>query len=400
MRWASSTRRSAGVAADAGIACLPATSSRTSSLPVAAAASAARAGLELPTVSAVIFNYNGGDRVCAALRRLVAQSFPFADIVVVDNGSTDGSVARLRAAFPQVEIVQTGGNLGLPAARNVGLQRAAGDLVLMLDGDVYVSGGCIERLREACIDWDATLVCPRVLLFPETHIVQCDGAAPHYLGTLSLRHAFSPVAHLTSEPAEVDGCIGACLLVDRARMVAAGGFDDTYFLYFEDLELSLRLRALGHRIVCEPRALVHHDRGSGTAGLSFRGQGRYPPRRAYITMRNRLLLILTFYRLRTIAVLLPVLAVYELATLMLVLSRGWIREWLLAWAWQLGHAGTIMRRRRWLQGARRLADRDLLRGGPPPLAPGLIRSQLAAVPVAALSHMVAWYWERARRWAG
>ena len=146
--------------------------------------------------------------------------------------------------------------------------------------------------------------------------------------------------------------------------------------------------------------MVYHDRGNGTAGLSFRGQGLYPPRRAYITMRNRLLLIFTFYRLRTIAVLLPVLALYELATLALVLSRGWISEWLSARAWQLGHAGAIVRRRRWLQGTRRLADRDLLRGGPPPLAPGLIRSRLAAVPLAVLSHMVAWYWERARRSAG
>ena len=53
----------------------------------------------------------------------------------------------------------------------------------MVDGDVYVTDGCIERLREACVEWDATLVCPRVLLFPEKHIVQCDGAAPHFIGT-------------------------------------------------------------------------------------------------------------------------------------------------------------------------------------------------------------------------
>ena len=351
-------------------------------------------------VSAVVLNYNGGERVCRALRGLVEQSFPLKEIILVDNHSTDGSLERIRAAFPQVEIVQTGGNLGLPAARNAGLQRARANLVLMLDADVYVTEGCIERLRAACIDWGATLVCPRVLLFPETHVIQCDGAAPHYVGTMTLRHAYSPVERVACEPSEVDGCIGACFLVDRARGVEGGGFDDTYFLYFEDLEFSLRLRALGHRIVCEPRAEVHHDRGTGTEGLSFRGEGGYPPRRAYITMRNRLLLILTFYRLRTIAVLLPVLVVYELATLTLVLSRGWISQWLSAWAWQFSHAGAIARRRRWIQGARRLADRDLLRGGPLPLAPGVIRSRWSAVLVAALSRVIEWYWRRVRRWAG
>jgi GT2 family glycosyltransferase len=354
----------------------------------------------LPTVSVAVFNYNGGERVYNAVRAVVEQSFPVEEILLVDNHSSDGSVERIRAAFPLIEVVQLAGNLGLPAGRNEALRRAKGDFILMLDGDVYLTEGCTERLLASAVERDATLVCPRVLLFPETHIVQCDGAAPHYVGTLALRHAYLPVERVPCEASEVDGCIGACLLIDRAQMTAAGGFDDVYFLYFEDLELILRLRAFGHRIVCEPRAVVHHDRGAGTAGLSFRGQGTYPPRRAYITMRNHLLLIVTFYRVRTIAVALPALLLYELATLALAVSRGWAREWLSSWAWLLRHSSAIRRRRRWIQDRRRLADRDLLRGGPLPLAPGLLRSKLSAAPVAALSRVIAWYWGWARRWAG
>lgn len=351
-------------------------------------------------VSAVVFNYNGGEKVCRAVRTLVEQNFPLLEIVLVDNGSTDGSVERVQAAISQVVIVQTSDNPGLPAARNVALSRTRGDLVLMVDADVYITEGCIERLFSTLVESGATVVCPRILLHPETHVVQCDGAAPHHVGTMVLRHAYTPLESLSVEPGEVDGCIGACLLVDRVRMLEAGGFDPLYFLYFEDLEFSLRLRILGHRLVCEPRAVVHHDRGAGTVGLSFRGEGPYPPQRANITMRNRLLLILTFYRLRTIAVLLPMLLAYEFATVALVVARGWGREWLAAWAWTIRHRGDIAQRRRRIQRLRRRADREVLRGGPLPLAPGLLRSRPAAAAVAALSRLVAWYWSLARRLVG
>lgn len=354
----------------------------------------------LATISAVVCNYNGGEQVYRAVRALATQDFPLEEIILVDNHSTDGSVERICAAFPQVVIVQMGDNLGLPAARNAGLGRVRGDLVLMVDADVYVTEDCIARLRAAYFETGATLVCPRILLCPEAHIVQCDGATPHYVGTMTLRHAYAPVERLPVEASEVDGCIGACLLLDRVAMLEAGGFDPVQFLYFEDLEFSLRLRVLGHRIVCEPRAVVHHERGIGTAGLSFRGAGPYPRRRAYLTMRNRLLLILTFYRLRTIAVILPVLLIYEMATLIMVLARGWAREWLSAWAWTLRHRRTIVERRRRIQRMRRRADRDVLRGGPVPLAPGLLRSRLAVGAVAVLSHVVEWYWPLARRLAG
>jgi GT2 family glycosyltransferase len=198
----------------------------------------------------------------------------------------------------------------------------------------------------------------------------------------------------------VGASIGACNLVDRKRVLEAGGFDEIYFFYFEDLEIALRLRAAGHRIVCEPAALVFHDRGAGTPGLSFRGTGSYPERRIALSMRHRLLTILIHYQLRTLLLLLPALIVYELASLVLAVSRGWGGAWCRAWLWQFRNAGLIRERRRRARRARVRSDRELLCGGALPLAPGLTRARLAGSAIAILSRVLDVYWRLVRRLLG
>jgi GT2 family glycosyltransferase len=344
----------------------------------------------------MVINFNGGERVLNTLAALKSQRHPLSRILVVDNGSGDGSVRRIREGFPEVEILELGENIGLPRARNAGLRHLDTELVLMADADVYVAEDCIELLLAAWEEHRPTVVCPRIRLFPEKHQVQCDGAAPHFVGTMTLRHAYQAFEDLDREPAEVGGAIGACYLVDRPRVLTAGGFDEIYFFYFEDLEFSLRLRALGHRFVCEPRAEVFHDRGQGTPGLSFRGAGSYPRRRAYLGMRHRLLTMFIHFRARTLLVLAPALFIYELGTVAMAIPRGWVGPWARAWCWILGNLGTIGKRRDRMQRDRVLRDRELLSGGPLPLAPGFLRSRLARVLPALLSRGLDGYWRVAR----
>jgi hypothetical protein len=217
---------------------------------------------------------------------------------------------------------------------------------------------------------------------------------------MALRHANADVARAPTERSDVAGCIGACYLLDRETVLAEGGFDDAYFFYFEDLEFMLRLAALGHDFVCEPAALAYHDRGAGTAGLSFRGTGAYPLRRAYLSMRHRWLTMLIHYRLRTLLLLLPALMLYELAVVAFALSRGWGLQWLRAWSWQIRSLPATARRRRVAQRSRVRNDRDLLVGGPLPLAPGVIRHGAAGVAVSILSAVLDAYWRLARHVIG
>jgi GT2 family glycosyltransferase len=353
-----------------------------------------------PSVGAIVVNFNGGERVIRCLEALLRQDPPLNEILLVDNGSGDGSVRRIRDGFPSVGIVELGENFGPAKARNVGLARLSTDLALSLDGDMYLARDCLARMVETYLAHHPAAVCPRTVLHEPPPTVQCDGAEIHFTGTLSLRHGLARVEDHPGEVHEVGGVNGGCLLLDREKTLAAGSFDEAYFFYFEDLEFSYRLRALGHRFFCDSRAVVEHDPGAGTAGLSFRGAGEYPARRAYLTMRHRLRTMLLHYEVRTFLLLLPALALYEAASFAVALSRGWIPEWFRAWGWQVQNRKDISRKRRSLRERRLRRDREILSGGPLPLAPGFSRSAPSRLAVQALSGVLDGYWRIARSLLG
>ncbi len=349
-------------------------------------------------VSAVVVNCNGGERVLRALDALTRQRHPLSEILVVDNASTDDSASRIRAGFPLVRIAMLDRNAGLAAARNLGLESVRTPLVLLVDHDIYVGDAAVEAMARAYAEEQPTVVCPRIRLLPEADVVQFEGAATHFVGTMILRNGYQAVDATPARPSWVDGCPGACMLVDRARVLAAGGFDPLFFFYLEDLEFSLRLRGRGHRFFCAAGAEVFHERAAGTPGLSYRGAGPYPVRRAYLTMRHRLLTVLIHYRLRTLLVLLPALGLYEIASALTAARRGWLGAWARAWLWQLRNLDIIAVRRRRSQRARTVPDRDLLQGGPPPLAPGFLRTPAERRLFALVSRAINGYWSLARRW--
>jgi GT2 family glycosyltransferase len=351
---------------------------------------------ERPTIGAVVVNFNGGAKVEQCVLHLATQTFPLKKVLVVDNGSTDDSLERIGSAFPDVEILELGRNTGISIARNAGMNVLETDLVLSVDADVYLAADCAERMAAALESTNATVVCPRILLLPGASIVQCDGATLHFLGTLGLRHGFRPEGELPREGSYVNGCIGACLLFRRAAVVDAGGFDELFHFYFEDLEFSLRMRSRGHLVYCEPAAVARHDRGSGIAGLSFRGAGKYPVRRAYYSMRHRWLSMLIHFRSRTLIVLTPALVLYEAATVVLSIIRGWLPAWASGWWWLMRHGKEIRERRQRARRARVLTDRDLLEGGPIPLAPGLFQSLIARSLVNVLTMLFNGYWRLVR----
>jgi GT2 family glycosyltransferase len=354
----------------------------------------------IKTISALVVNHNGGREVIKCLDALYHQSTHLEEIIVVDNASTDDSPQKIKARFPEVKLILLEDNLNLSKAHNVGLQEVASDLVLILDDDVYVDKDCIQYMYLAHTRHSAAIVCPRILLYPENKIVQCDGAVPHFVGTMSLRHAYQPLETLPAQAVDVHACIGACRLVDRMLIMANGGFDEEYFFNFEDLELSLRMRALGHRIICEPNALVFHDRGLGTPQLSFRGMEDYPEKRFFLNLRQRLITILIYYRIRTLIVLFPPIFLYEIASLVLSFQRGWILVYLSALVSVFKARTHIRSRRRFLMGNRMRTDKQLFGGSDLPLARGLLRRGRDRKLVDILSKIFNMYWKFARRYIG
>jgi len=349
------------------------------------------------SVTAVVVNFNGGNRLLACIRSITLQSLKPQTIILIDNASTDKSIDAVEKFYPDVNIIRLKKNKGPSVSRNVGLSMAKTDLILFIDADIYLTKYCLQRLMRTYRQQHA-VICPRILFYSQPKLIQCDGTSTHFIGTLILHHNQFSVGETPRKAKTVGGCPSACLLIESKIAHELGGFNESYFFYFEDLEFNLNLRSKGYRIICEPNAVVLHDKGSGTSGLSFRSGQKYPPQRFYLTVRNRLMTIFVYYRLRTLILLLPVLCLYEGASLLIAIWRGWFPEWIHAWIWLFQYWKVLRRKRRQVQATRCMGDRALLMGGPLPISEGFVRSSATKLLLNMLSLILNVYWQIIHCW--
>ena len=231
-------------------------------------------------VSAVIVNYNTRDHLLACVRSLREEGV--ADVVVVDNGSEDGSTPAVAAADPDVVVLGTGGNLGYGAAANRGSGVATGELLLVCNADVTVEPGAVKSLV-AALDADPrrAVVGPR-LEDPEGSVYPSprrfpslkDSLGHGFLGMVVPGNRFSRRYRMLdwerSHTAEADWVSGSCFLVRRRAWEALGGFDESYFMYAEDVDLCQRAWRAGWSVAFEPAATVVHVRGASSERAPYR----------------------------------------------------------------------------------------------------------------------------------
>ncbi len=321
-----------------------------------------RAGPERVTVA--VCNFQGEKHLPPCLEALLGQTLAADEILVVDNASTDGSERLVRERFPKLRWIAMGENAGPGPARNAGLRAARNRWGLLVDNDAVLRPDTLEKLVAAARERPgAALLQPRSVFASEPGRVHYDGGACHYVGLISLRNFHVPLAEAEgSGTLAVDGAVSVVLLADREVVLEAGGFDASYFILFEDLDLSYRLRLLGKTILSVEDALVDH-RG-GTAGISFRGPSAYPRRRAFLHSRNRWIFLLKCYRWRTLIVAGPGLLLYELVWALFCLASGGFGGWVAGKVDFTRKIPATLRERQRVQDTRRLRDRDLLVGGP------------------------------------
>ncbi len=355
-------------------------------------AEAARSGARIDAITAVVVNWNGERYLPDCLDALRALVPRVAEILVVDNGSTDGSLALLAARYAEVRIVRMAENLGPAAARNAGMREARTRWVLALDNDVIVPPDLLARLTAAVGgDEPVVIVQPRSVFRAEPGRVHYDGGSFHHAGLIALRNFYVPRERAEgSGTIPVDVAVSLCLLADREALLAAGGYDESYFILFEDLDLSFRLRSRGQEIRTVEDAIVLHD--TGTPGISFREGRHYPSRRVFFHSRNRWLYLLKCYRVRTLLLLTPALLCYELVWLLFAILQGGLRGWLAGKLEVLQRMDEVRTKRRAVQSSRRLPDRALLVGGPLTITPSLRENAAARFVLSLLDGCLrAWF---------
>ena len=212
------------------------------------------------TLVAVVLNWNGGDDTLAALASLGA-----VPAICVDNGSTDGSDLAVEERFPEVELIRTGANLGFAGGNNVGIRRAlerGAEWVLLLNNDAVVEPGLPEALARAAERRPDAGLLACLILGEDGSTVQYAGASFHP------RFGYSGRVETTAPSSlrDVDRADGAAVAVSREAAERAGLLDDSLFLYVEDVDWSLRMRAAGFAVVLVPDARVRHKGSAATGG--------------------------------------------------------------------------------------------------------------------------------------
>jgi N-acetylglucosaminyl-diphospho-decaprenol L-rhamnosyltransferase len=231
-------------------------------------------------LSAVVVNFNARQHLLDCVGSLRADGVD--EIVVVDNGSSDGSLDALAALDPGVERVPTGGNLGFGAAANRGLAVARGEYAAVLNPDVIVEGGTMKALA-AALDDDPGLgaVAPRVdnpdgTLYPSVRAFPSlgDAVGHAFLGFVAPENRFSSRYRMLdwdhAARRDVDWVSGTCLLLRRAALGDLARFDESYFMYVEDVDLCWRLWQAGWRVGYEPAGRVVHTVGASSELAPYR----------------------------------------------------------------------------------------------------------------------------------
>ena len=237
-----------------------------------------------PRWAAVVVNYEAGPLLLDSVRSLLADASADGPppVVVVDNGSTDDSLAVLRAALPAVAVVETGRNLGYAAAANRGIARTETPIVAVCNADVRVrpgAGAALVTRFDAEPDLGAVgpaIVEPDGTRYPSARRVASVADAVGH-GTLVRVWPGNPFTRryrqLDADPdraRDVEWVSGAAVWLRRAAVDAVDGWDERYFMYVEDVDLCWRLRRDGWRVSFEPAATVVHVQGVSTARHPYR----------------------------------------------------------------------------------------------------------------------------------
>ena len=236
-----------------------------------------------PRWAAVVVNFEAGSLLVDCVQSLLDDtSAGTPEVVVVDNGSTDGSVAALRAAHPGARVVEPGTNLGYAAAANRGIAATAAPIVAVGNPDLVVTKGTAAALL-ARFDSEPDLGAlgpaidnPDGTRYPSAraHSSTVDAVGHAMLGRLFPRNRFTrryrQLDAAWDRARDVDWVSGALVFLRRSALDSVGGWDERYFMYMEDVDLGWRLRRLGWRVGYEPAGHATHVQGASTAAHPYR----------------------------------------------------------------------------------------------------------------------------------
>lgn len=244
-----------------------------------------------PKVAIVILNWNGIDYLRKFLPYVLTSVWPNLEIVVGDNASTDGSVAFVKGAFPDITVIQNADNFGFTGGYNRVLEQVVADYYILLNSDVEVSPGWIAPVIEL-MESDPLIAAaaPKIKAYLQKDHFEHAGAAGGFIDAFGypfcrgrMFYEIEEDKGQYNESGEIFWASGAALFIKKKCWDEAGGFDDRFFAHMEEIDLCWRLKNMGYKIMYCAQSEVFHV-GGGTLNTEN-------PFKTYLNFRNNLLLL-------------------------------------------------------------------------------------------------------------
>jgi GT2 family glycosyltransferase len=292
--------------------------------------------------SVIVVNWNGKIFLEECLPALLAQTYSPCEVILVDNGSHDGSVDFVAERFPQVRIIENGENLGFAAGSNVAIRAARGDYIVTLNNDTRAEPDWLEELVKVVeTDPRIGMCASKMLLYHYPGLLNSTGISLDLAGIAWDRRGGERDDGLEREPVEIFGPCAGAALYRREMLDEVGLFDEDFFAYYEDVDLAWRARSRGWRCMYNPRAVVYHvHSGTGLEGSAFKNR---------LVGRNKIWTMVKNYPSPHIFLFLPLIAFYDLAATFYGLLRRQDASHLRGRLASLGLLRRMLRKRREIQ---------------------------------------------------
>ena len=301
-----------------------------------------------PTLSVVVVTFRQGAALRRPLEALAGELREGDELIVVDNASRDDTPSVAKAAAPSARVIRSIENVGFPAACNLGAAEATGELLVFLNPDAVVAPGWRDAIERPLRDGSGWSAWQALVTAEGGRVLNTRGGVVHFTGIAWAGGAGEPVG---TEPVGEPGFVsGACLAIPRAGFERLGGFAGDFFLYHEDVDLSLRIRLAGGTLGVAGDALVDHD-------YEF---DKGPAKWRYLE-RNRWATLVRTYPAPLLLLLLPALVATELALLVVATANGWIGQKLRAKADLVRATPRLLQERRAIQAARAVTTAEFAR---------------------------------------
>lgn len=296
-----------------------------------------------PSLSVVIVTWNSAGDIGPALAALAGELRPEDELIVVDNGSADGTADRVAELAPAAHLIRNSENLGFVIAVNQGAEAASGDLLVLLNPDAVVEPGWRDAIERPWIEERGWGVWQALITSDDGARINSEGNVIHYTGVCWAGGAGRPIDGTDPEPREIGYASGACLATPLPLWRKLRGFPSRLFMYGDDTDISLRARLAGCGVGIEPSARVEHD-------YEF---NKGPAKWRYLE-RSRWAFIIRCYPGALLALLLPALLAAEIAILIAALRGGWISQKLRAYRDLASWLPALFRERQQIQARRRI----------------------------------------------